>query len=131
MSENNLQNVCFSKNFFLLLKQNNIDAMKNIDSYLSESRVDKFLYDNIGASKKSIYKDMSDWGKEMENEGRFPGKWCIMDGEINIIGDVDMRGAVIKYPIGVVNGVFRCDPAEKKSSNYPRKIVPRVDNNYV
>lgn len=105
--------------------------MKNIDSYLAESHIDRFLYDNIGASKKQIYKDISEWGKEMENEGRFPGKWCIMNGEINIIGDVDMRGTVIKYPIGVVNGIFKCDPGEKKSANYPRKIVPRTDNKYI
>ena len=90
-----------------------------------------FRYDNLGASEGRMNREVAAWGRRMEAEGRLPEKWCLMKGEICVIGDVDMRGGRLEYPFGTVVGEFLCDEDQKSSPNYPSHVTGKsYDSNY-
>lgn len=90
----------------------------------------EFRYNNLGGSEKNLNHEISAWGRRMEAEGRLPAKWCLMKGEICVIGNVDMRGEKLIYPFGTVAGEFLCDDDQKSSPNYPSHVtnVPYEDH---
>lgn len=103
--------------------------MKTTQSYIVKKMVDKMISDNainnLGIDDQSNLKGMIAWAHDLQSRGRIPSDWLINKGAICILGDADLRGESLRYPIGLVAGHFIYDGP---SSLFEPTKICNIDN---
>lgn len=98
--------------------------MKTRQEFAVKKMVDKMISNNVaknlGIDSESVVKGMAAWAYDLQDRGKIPSDWIISDGVLNILGNADLRGEMLKYPIGLVAGRFKYDGP--KSEFEPTKV---------